>query len=92
MVTPHVNIQAYMDNAVNVGDMVLVKVDQNGRYVSRQHFPSQSIESCISMLGEASILLRFINELLKMIKKKHIRLIFLTPPSSFLYLESLPDV
>ena len=40
MVTHHVNIQAYTDKVVNVGDMVLVKVDQNGRYVSHQHFPS----------------------------------------------------
>ena len=40
MVTHHVNIQAYTDKVVNVGDMVLVKADQNGRYVSHQHFPS----------------------------------------------------
>ena len=40
LVTHHVNIQAYTDKVVNVGDMVLVKVDQNGRYVSHQHFPS----------------------------------------------------
>ena len=40
MVTHHVNIQAYTDKVVNVGDMVLVKVDQNGRYLSHQHFPS----------------------------------------------------
>lgn len=40
MVTHHVNIQAYTDKVVNVGDMVLVKVDQNGRYVSHQHYPS----------------------------------------------------
>lgn len=40
MVTHHVNIQAFTDKVVNVGDMVLVKVDQNGRYVSYQHYPS----------------------------------------------------
>jgi phosphohistidine phosphatase SixA len=40
MVTHHVNIQAYTDKVVNVGDMVLVKVDENGRYLSHQHFPS----------------------------------------------------
>ncbi len=40
MVTHHVNIQAFTDKVVSVGDMVLVKVDQNGRYVSYQHYPS----------------------------------------------------
>lgn len=40
MVTHHVNIQAFTDKVVNVGDMVIVKVDQNGRYVSYQHYPS----------------------------------------------------
>jgi len=30
MVTHHVNIQAFTDKVVNVGDMVVVKVDQNG--------------------------------------------------------------
>jgi len=40
MVTHHVNIQAFTDKVVNVGDMVVVKVDQNGRYVSYQHYPS----------------------------------------------------
>jgi phosphohistidine phosphatase SixA len=40
MVTHHVNIQAFTDKVVSVGDMVLVKVDQNGRFVSYQHYPS----------------------------------------------------
>jgi len=40
MVTHHVNIQAFTDKVVNVGDMVVVKVDQNGRSVSYQHYPS----------------------------------------------------
>lgn len=40
MVTHHVNIQAFTDKVVSVGDMVVVKVDQNGRYVSYQHYPS----------------------------------------------------
>jgi phosphohistidine phosphatase SixA len=40
MVTHHVNIQAFAGKAVSVGDMVLVKVDQNGRFVSYQHYPS----------------------------------------------------
>jgi len=40
MVTHHVNIQAFVGKAVSVGDMVLVKVDQNGRFVSYQHYPS----------------------------------------------------
>jgi len=40
MVTHHVNIQAFTDKVVNVGDMVVVKVDKNGRFVSYQHYPS----------------------------------------------------
>lgn len=40
LVTHHVNIQAYTGRVVNVGDMVLVKVNQNGQYVSHQHYPS----------------------------------------------------
>ena len=38
LVTHHVNIQAYTGKVVNVGDMVLVKVDKNGKYpVSYTH-------------------------------------------------------
>jgi phosphohistidine phosphatase SixA len=40
MVTHHVNIQAFTDKVVNVGDMVVAKVDKNGRFVSYQHYPS----------------------------------------------------
>jgi phosphohistidine phosphatase SixA len=40
LVTHHVNIQAYTGKVVSVGDMVLVKVNQNGQYLSHQHYPS----------------------------------------------------
>jgi len=40
LVTHHVNIQAYAGKVVNVGDMVLVKVDKNGKHVSHQLYPS----------------------------------------------------
>lgn len=42
LVTHHVNIQAYTGKAVNVGDMVLVKVDRNGKFVSQKIYPSPS--------------------------------------------------
>jgi len=42
LVTHHVNIQAYTGKVVNVGDMVLVKVDKNGKYISHQIYPSPS--------------------------------------------------
>lgn len=42
LVTHHVNIQAFTGKVVNVGDMVLVKVDKNGKYISQQTFPSPS--------------------------------------------------
>jgi len=42
LVTHHVNIEAYAGKAVNVGDMVLVKVDKNGKYLSQQIYPSPS--------------------------------------------------
>jgi len=42
LVTHHVNIQAYAGKVVNVGDMALVKVDKNGKYISQQIFPSPS--------------------------------------------------
>lgn len=42
LVTHHVNIQAYTGKVVNVGDMVLVKVDKDGKYISDQIYPSPS--------------------------------------------------
>jgi phosphohistidine phosphatase SixA len=43
LVTHHVNIQAYTGKVVSVGDMVLVKVNQNGQYLSHQHYPSPKL-------------------------------------------------
>jgi len=40
LVTHHVNIQAYTGKVVGVGDMVLVKVNQNGQHLSHQIYPS----------------------------------------------------
>ena len=40
LVTHHVNIQAFTGRVVNVGDMVLAKVDKNGKFVSQQIYPS----------------------------------------------------
>jgi phosphohistidine phosphatase SixA len=40
LVTHHVNIQAYTGKVVDVGDMVLVKVDKNAKYLSHQLYPS----------------------------------------------------
>ncbi|MBU3627064.1 histidine phosphatase family protein [Polynucleobacter sp. JS-Safj-400b-B2] len=40
LVTHHVNIQAYAGKVVNVGDMVLVKVNKNGQHLSHQIYPS----------------------------------------------------
>ena len=40
LVTHHVNIQAYTDKIVNVGDMVLVKVDENGGHLSHAVYAS----------------------------------------------------
>lgn len=40
MVTHHVNIQAFTGKVVNAGDMVLVKVDKNGKYLSHQTYTS----------------------------------------------------
>ena len=39
LVTHHVNIQAYAGKVINVGDMVLVKVDQNGKQISQTIYP-----------------------------------------------------
>jgi phosphohistidine phosphatase SixA len=44
LVTHHVNIQAYTGKVVSVGDMVLVKVNQNGQYLSHQHYPSPRVQ------------------------------------------------
>jgi phosphohistidine phosphatase SixA len=40
LVTHHVNIQAYTGKAVGVGDMVLVKVSENGKHLSHKIYPS----------------------------------------------------
>jgi phosphohistidine phosphatase SixA len=40
LVTHHVNIQAFTGKAVGVGDMVLVKVNKNGEYLSHVMYPS----------------------------------------------------
>ena len=40
LVTHHVNIQAYTGKVVGVGDMVLVKVNKNGEYISHTLYPS----------------------------------------------------
>ena len=40
LVTHHVNIQAFTGKVVNVGDMVLAKVDKNGKFVSQKIYPS----------------------------------------------------
>lgn len=42
LVTHHVNIQAFTGKVVNVGDMVLVKVDKNGKFLSQKIYPSPS--------------------------------------------------
>lgn len=42
LVTHHVNIQAYTGKVVNVGDMVLAKVDKNGKFMSLELYPSPS--------------------------------------------------
>ena len=42
LVTHHVNIQAFAGKVVNVGDMVLVRIDKNGKYISQETFPSPS--------------------------------------------------
>ena len=40
LVTHHVNIQAFTSKVVNVGDMVLAKVNENGQFVSQQIYSS----------------------------------------------------
>ena len=42
LVTHHVNIQAYTGKVVGVGDMVLVKVNKNGEYLSHAIYLSPS--------------------------------------------------
>ncbi len=43
LVTHHVNIQAFTDKVVSVGDMVLVRVKPDGSYVSHQIFPGPAL-------------------------------------------------
>ncbi|WP_295671874.1 hypothetical protein, partial [uncultured Mucilaginibacter sp.] len=40
LVTHHVNIQAFTGRVVDVGDMVLVKVNKNGEYLSHTIYSS----------------------------------------------------
>lgn len=40
LVTHHVNIEAYTGKVVGVGDMVLVKVNKSGQYLSHTIYPS----------------------------------------------------
>jgi len=40
LVTHHVNIQAFTGEVVGVGDMTLVKVNKNGKYLSHVTYPS----------------------------------------------------
>jgi len=40
LVTHHVNIRAFMGKNVSQGDMVLVKVNKNGEYISHVIYPS----------------------------------------------------
>jgi len=43
LVTHHVNIQAYTGKVVDVGDMVLVRVNKNGQYISHRIYPSPKL-------------------------------------------------
>jgi phosphohistidine phosphatase SixA len=43
LVTHHVNIQAYTGKVVGVGDMVLVKVNKNGEYLSHTVYLSPKV-------------------------------------------------
>jgi phosphohistidine phosphatase SixA len=43
LVTHHVNIQAYTGKAVSVGDMVLVKANKNGEYLSHTIYLSPQL-------------------------------------------------
>ncbi|MBU3550966.1 histidine phosphatase family protein [Polynucleobacter sp. MWH-Berg-3C6] len=43
LVTHHVNIQAYTGKVVGVGDMVLVKVNKNGEYLSHTIYLSPKV-------------------------------------------------
>lgn len=40
LVTHHVNIEAYTGKVVSVGDIVLVKVDKDGKHISHTVYPS----------------------------------------------------
>ena len=43
LVTHHVNIEAFTSKVVNVGDMVLVKVQPDGTHVSHQIYPGPAL-------------------------------------------------
>ena len=43
LVTHHVNIEAYTGKVVGVGDMVLVRVNKNGEYLSHTIYPSPKV-------------------------------------------------
>ena len=43
LVTHHVNIQAFTGKVVGVGDMVLVRVNKNGEYLSHTIYPSPQL-------------------------------------------------
>ncbi|OWF66717.1 histidine phosphatase family protein [Polynucleobacter hirudinilacicola] len=43
LVTHHVNIRAYTGKVVGVGDMVLVRVNKNGEYISHTLYPSPKV-------------------------------------------------
>lgn len=43
-VTHHVNIEAFTGKVVSVGDMVLVKVNSSGKYISHQIYPSPKVQ------------------------------------------------
>lgn len=41
----YINIQIFSGKVVKAGDMVLAKVDKNGKFVSQQVYPSPSISN-----------------------------------------------
>ena len=43
LVTHHVNIEAFTGKVVGVGDMVLVRVNKNGEYLSHTMYPSPKV-------------------------------------------------
>ncbi|WP_198929297.1 hypothetical protein [Polynucleobacter sphagniphilus] len=40
LVTHQVNIESYIGKNVSTGDIILVKVDKHGKYISQQIYPS----------------------------------------------------